>query len=687
MESKLLFKKAAPYLLSLAVFYILLTCVPASIYSGDDGETVTASCTLGIQHPPGYPLFSLIGKIFSLIPLGEPAFRVCLMSVFFACLNFLLIYFFFTRLLKSCVSSAFPVAFALVPSLLYAAGYTIFQQSLIAKGGIYTLNNFFTILISFTLLEMHLTPSSKKWMYMFAFLFGLSLGNHLMLEIITLPAYLSVIFLSGALKEKKLRDFAAAAVFFASGIIIYAYLPVRAHTALLNWGDPSNLENFIQVITRWQYIGSEIAKSFSSAFNQFLKFFTSAGYAMLWAGLVSAFFGAYFLLKRCRNYAIYLLLIPAINLLAVTLYLNLPKDRIFVMETYLTPVYFPIAILCGLGFFFISQKLSSIFRTDAFKAAAVLGILLFTAQTVLFYPKLDKSRYFFAYDFNRNILNSLEENSVIFLTGDGVVFPCWYLQYVKHFRPDVTIIGSAVLPMEWVRANVKRQNPNLQMPTIKNKKIGTESTGYIIDAIIKMNFARYNFYFSYNKPEENALDKNLRLMPKGMIHKVIPEPYAFVSDRFLASNKALWQFYSLRTVSSELKKYGDTKSRDIYIADYAVALNQTGTFLEDSLFYGLSLEYFRRASRIKPDDHEFVYNVGNAYYNLQDYASALVQYKKSVGLKPEYENAWFNMGVTHYTMKNYPEAIKAFEQVIKINPSRRDVLSNINMIQGVMGGK
>jgi tetratricopeptide (TPR) repeat protein len=606
------------------------------------------------------------------------------MSVFFASLNFLLIYFFFSRLLFAAGIKDYPYIFAFLPSFLYATGFTVFQQSLIAKGGIYTLNNFFTILISIIVLEMFMCPGNKKWLHLFAYIFGLSLGNHLMIETITLPAYIFALTASGTLKEKKLPVFAASGFFFVVAVLIYSYLPIRAGTALLNWGDPSSFENFLQVITRAQYVGSEIAKSFGSAFNQFMKFFSSAGYGSLWAGLFFSVFGAYFLLKRRRDLSFYLLIIPGMCLLAVTLYLNLPKDKIYIMETYITPVYFPLSVLCSLGLYYISQKTSRLFKTGVFTAALALGFVLFASQTVCFYPLLDKSRYFAAYDYNKNILNSLEENSVIFLTGDGVVFPCWYLQYVKKYRPDVIIIGSAVLPMQWVRDNAKRQNPAILMPSIKTKKIGTESTGYIIDAIIRMNFSRFNFYFSYNKPEENALDKNLKLLPKGMIYKVVTDPYAYVSDKLLASNKTLWQFYNLRSVSGEFKKYNDVKSNSTYTTDYAVSLNQTGTFLEDNLFYGLSLEYFKYAHRIKPEDHEFVYNIGNAYYNLKDYASALSQYNQSVAINPLYENAWFNMGVTYYTMKNYPEAITAFEKVVKLNPSRREVLSNINMIKGLI---
>ncbi|HRU38500.1 MAG TPA: tetratricopeptide repeat protein, partial [Candidatus Goldiibacteriota bacterium] len=176
------------------------------------------------------------------------------------------------------------------------------------------------------------------------------------------------------------------------------------------------------------------------------------------------------------------------------------------------------------------------------------------------------------------------------------------------------------------------------------------------------------------------------LVPKGMLYAVLPEAAATVTDNLIAASKALWSIYSLRSLHPEYKRYGDDKSRDVYITDYSVSLNQAGTFMEDRSFFSLSLMYFKMAQRVKPLDHEYVYNIGNAYYNLGDYGSALDSYRKSLELRPSYENSWFNMGVTYYTLKKYDEAIQAFERVLKINPDRADVMANIRMIRAEMNG-
>src|SRR5215510_4781276 len=50
------------------------------IVVGDSAEFTTIALTGGVAHPPGYPLLMLLGRLFSWLPFGEPAFRVNLVS-------------------------------------------------------------------------------------------------------------------------------------------------------------------------------------------------------------------------------------------------------------------------------------------------------------------------------------------------------------------------------------------------------------------------------------------------------------------------------------------------------------------------------------------------------------------------------------------------------------------------------
>ena len=66
----------------LAVWFLgLLTLAPGYPH-GDSGETAGVALFLGIAHPPGYPLPSLLGNLFARwLPVGSVPWRVSLMSL------------------------------------------------------------------------------------------------------------------------------------------------------------------------------------------------------------------------------------------------------------------------------------------------------------------------------------------------------------------------------------------------------------------------------------------------------------------------------------------------------------------------------------------------------------------------------------------------------------------------------
>src|SRR5690606_20068364 len=78
---------AAFVLVVTQIAYLLTVTLSCPFW--DSGEYIATSYTLGIQHPPGTPLYVLIGRVFSMIPLfPQIATRVNYLSAFassFAC--------------------------------------------------------------------------------------------------------------------------------------------------------------------------------------------------------------------------------------------------------------------------------------------------------------------------------------------------------------------------------------------------------------------------------------------------------------------------------------------------------------------------------------------------------------------------------------------------------------------------
>ena len=61
-------------------FAWFLAAAAPSLGGEDSGEFATAAVTLGISHAPGYPLYALVGRLICVLPVGNPAFRLNLMS-------------------------------------------------------------------------------------------------------------------------------------------------------------------------------------------------------------------------------------------------------------------------------------------------------------------------------------------------------------------------------------------------------------------------------------------------------------------------------------------------------------------------------------------------------------------------------------------------------------------------------
>jgi len=210
--------RTAPVWLSLLVplvVYVLTAC--STVYNLDSAEFSAAVYVLGIVRATGYPLYLLLGKLFTvLLPVGDVAFRLNIMSAVCAAGTIGVLYSILLHLTRQ-------RATALAASLLFAFSYYFWSQAVVAE--VYALHTLLAAGLLWLLLRWEETRADGL-LAAFGLLYGLSFGNHVS-TILLAPAFvLFLLAVAGrALFHPKRLLFVAGP--FVVGLGIYLYLPLR----------------------------------------------------------------------------------------------------------------------------------------------------------------------------------------------------------------------------------------------------------------------------------------------------------------------------------------------------------------------------------------------------------------------------------------------------------------------------
>ena len=236
----------AVYAISLAVY--ALTC-GAALGWLDAPELVAAGSSLGIPHSPGHPLVVMFGKMATLLPIGDIAFRIAFASAAVAAGAATAIYCLIRDLLTTLASGkerqnrGAVTAIALGAALTSAFAWALWFQAVRAE--VYALET----LLCVSALTQALAYSRERKLralLTFAFLAALAASNHpAIAATVLLPASIVVL-----LARPRARELGLAATTALLGFAALLFLPVRAAAdPALNWGDPSTLGRFLWTIS------------------------------------------------------------------------------------------------------------------------------------------------------------------------------------------------------------------------------------------------------------------------------------------------------------------------------------------------------------------------------------------------------------------------------------------------------
>lgn len=427
-----------PASLSFIFFCIYLFFSPPGIVFGDSPELILASYSLGITHPPGYPLYSLLTKAFHYIVPFLSYAKAC--NTFSAFISSISLFIFFKTLERANVS----ILICTLSTLTLAFSEVYFKQSQISE--VYSLNNFFFVTLLFLITSYYFNPQKRK-IFLAFFLIGLGLANHH-----TLLSFLVVgILFFFLLVKKNIKTFLIALLFLILGLTTYLYLPVRSMSnPVLDWGDPESIGNFLEVILRKQFGFGGGERSFEKFLNQLLSYGIFL-WEQLFILIILSILGIYLLFRQEKKLLLPIFLIFLINGLLTPIVLNSTEEDFFLVKEFLTPSLI-------MAIFFVAYGAGN-FNPKRWFVYLYLSLFIFSLgyKFYLDVDSLDKRKDIYSYRLAKDSLEFLPQGAFIIGESDYTLFPLWYLQYVEGVRKDVTVLDADFLMLPWYqRQNITR---------------------------------------------------------------------------------------------------------------------------------------------------------------------------------------------------------------------------------------
>lgn len=249
----------------------LVTLAPAIPPGFDSAELIGACAAGGIAHPPGYPLYTMLGWLLCSLGLAAPALTMNVFSALCSAAACACLAFGLSLMLNSAwgaLVGAFCFAFALSPWRM-AVGAEVFALHLF----------FLSLLAALAVVYKKISAWRPYALWLLSFVLGLSFSHHHTTALF-LPGLVIFLYLSNrscdlALLESKTSKSKAkqgaglsrcavisvACLCFVLGLLPYLWLIGRARFlaahaepfVAFNWGNPSTWTNFCWVVTRSGY--------------------------------------------------------------------------------------------------------------------------------------------------------------------------------------------------------------------------------------------------------------------------------------------------------------------------------------------------------------------------------------------------------------------------------------------------
>ncbi|XP_068051002.1 protein O-mannosyl-transferase TMEM260 isoform X2 [Anomalospiza imberbis] len=480
--------------LGAAVAALYTATLPPALPGGDAGELITAAYELGVAHPPGYPLFTLLAKVATELPGGSPAFRVNLLCGLVGAAAASLLFCTVFRLSGS-------YAGGILAAGVFSFSRLTWQWSITAE--VFSLNNLFVGLLM--ALTAHFEEAStarerSKISKLGAFCCGLSLCNQhtiVLYVACVVPWVLSRLFRKRA-KSETGSSMGEMLLFQLAQMKSELSLPVLA-LALVGCVSTALLKKQQKSPVIWLFTGMLCLYSLFFAWRANLDVTKP-----LFLGVVERFW--------------------------------LQSSAV-------------VAVLAGLGL----ATLASLGRGTVLEGTWLLPCLewlpalaLVASQLWANYSTCDQSNNYVVDKFARNVLSSMPVGAVILLRGDLPGNALRYLHYCEGMRPDITLVDQEMMTYKWYLPKLAKHLPGVYFPGNRWNPV----EGVLPDGTLAFNLHRF---LKVNKHKEvfvciglhegdSTWRRSHSLWPWGTCEKLVPSGAVFDPGEWIRLTRNLYNW-------------------------------------------------------------------------------------------------------------------------------------------------
>jgi len=518
---------AAAFLVPLVVYW--LTTAPGMTLI-DSGELALSAWDPGVAHPPGFPLYVLLGFLFAHLPLAEPARNLNLFSALCGATACWLVYRSARLTIPGDVGGWRSALAALAASLTF--GFTFVLWGFTSFTEVYTLNlALLAAGLYFLLRAGREGEPPERYLLLSGLFWGMALAVHLGTVALTAPAFLWGAWVAVGGRWRRLIRPAALAL--GTAALLYATIALFAWLdPLFNWGNATSPIRFLRHISGKQYQGNLFSSTAQVVWAELVRIGRHALLQGTPLALLAALWGGAVLRRRSPRLLITLFLLVAFNVFYALAYeINEDKEAYYLV-TFLAGGLLLAAGAADLLHRFRSRRLPTVLLT------AMLALL--PAVTLLMHwPSCDRSGDRRAERLVRDLCDPLPQGALL-LTREWQFYSPWlYDRHVLGYRPDLRVVDVNLVRRSWYMGYLEREIPGLvsaaaaeRQAFIEQLSLFEEGRPYDPARIQSAFIAFFNALIDAAEeeglpvhvtiPMENGIGPGRTLVPAGLSFQLLP---------------------------------------------------------------------------------------------------------------------------------------------------------------------